>query len=706
MREELIISEETAVIQGVEDYNYIREAIQRLSSASEDQFESIKKEKWYNRVFDMVTFSQKGKKRLAEQIGTLAQAQQVLIDLLLRLSVDNTEISKLVCESMEDIRKLQNQDLYLLSRIKKLENVSLGIKPDSDIRQLSDNGKRALAGCLYYLSAQSEEHSDNQRAYANNVLSFISTDVQMENPISALNMLDSDAKRIILSCCMEYMFLGECTSECYDDYEDFIDEFDIGSKTIKTIKGQIASFYSLRGVEGFLSKYIPENFDMIEDVFTIDIDENIENEVEDEIVERTDEYINSILQIKSGETKTFRNKIMHLSSYINCEGTLEFDNCIINYNETESGDEITIQEGASLRVTRSLIVCKGADCNYFITCKGNNEIEFENVDFQDCSYFIRSDNDDDGINFSMINCELKNCYRGFVSVYIKDKFLILGSRIILENLSDFNKSIDEAIEKGDKQYGRNYMFDIDGDTRLSRNEATTYCFVDTQVVQNVNSDIVKKWDSIRSSFGFIISKLMDYENCSFTNVTAYIYGRSFKSCKFFECENIYTTYDYKQDAEIDNCTFTKCKNVIRCDGKTTIKNCKFESCSERLIDGAYNGTKIEFCEFHNIEYSSDSQNELFVNSIICFEENGEKGNVLSKCKFDTVNLKNAYIVSVDIRDKIKGKSVRIEGCDFMNCNTNMPQGELIKKDAYYYPIFSSKRKVCSDLVAIESCKGL
>lgn len=58
-----MINEEVYTVNQ-DDYDAIREAVKKLSSTSQEQFETIKKEKWYNRVFDMVTFSQKGKKDL------------------------------------------------------------------------------------------------------------------------------------------------------------------------------------------------------------------------------------------------------------------------------------------------------------------------------------------------------------------------------------------------------------------------------------------------------------------------------------------------------------------------------------------------------------------------------------------------------------------------------------------------------------------
>ena len=203
-----------------EDYDALKEAVKRLSSVSEEQFESIKSEKWYNRVFDMVTFSQKGKKRIAEQVGTLAQAQQILVELLMRLSDNDADVSKIVVESMEDIRRIQAQNIYLLSKIKRLENISLGIKTDMDLNKLSDANKKILCACLYYINGQDENASDAQKTFANQVIKYLNVDVQMDNPVAVIEDIDIESKKRILNCCMEYMFLRECSNAGYEEYEN------------------------------------------------------------------------------------------------------------------------------------------------------------------------------------------------------------------------------------------------------------------------------------------------------------------------------------------------------------------------------------------------------------------------------------------------------------------------------------------------------
>lgn len=148
---------------GQEDVEALKIAIERLTTASQEQFEQIKNEKWYLRVFDMVTFSKKSEKRLAEQVSTVAQAQQILLELLLKLSSDNKEIAILVENSFDKIQKLSEQNIYLLSKIKQLENVTLGIKSDMNIDTLLESEKKVLCACLYKLMETSGATSEEQK---------------------------------------------------------------------------------------------------------------------------------------------------------------------------------------------------------------------------------------------------------------------------------------------------------------------------------------------------------------------------------------------------------------------------------------------------------------------------------------------------------------------------------------------------------------
>jgi len=256
--EKLIINDEV-YSHTQDDYCAIKEAIEKIASVSQEEFEQIKEEKWYSRVFDMVTFSQKGKRRIAEQVGTLAQAQQILIEILCILSADNENISEIVKESQKNIKKISEQNIHLRSKIRHLEDAAWGVKTDMDIKNLTVSEKEVLSACLYRICDQLEQPSDEQKIYAEKVMNYLGVDVQMQKLDAALKEVDTNVKKRILNCCMEYMFLKDCTDHSYDEYIDFIEEFDVGNKSIAVIKEQISLLYKLRGKEGFYSKFLCED---------------------------------------------------------------------------------------------------------------------------------------------------------------------------------------------------------------------------------------------------------------------------------------------------------------------------------------------------------------------------------------------------------------------------------------------------------------
>ena len=103
----------------------LEESIRKLSSISENQFETVKHEKWYIRLWDTITFSNKGEIRLAEQISTLAQAQQIVAQYLLKASQQNKEISDLVKNNATYIKKLAGQSVSFKKDLTSIKNLIL-----------------------------------------------------------------------------------------------------------------------------------------------------------------------------------------------------------------------------------------------------------------------------------------------------------------------------------------------------------------------------------------------------------------------------------------------------------------------------------------------------------------------------------------------------------------------------------------------------
>ena len=192
-----------------EDIDSIALAIKKISTSSENQFNELKKERWFNRLFNMITFSNKKNIRLAEQISTLAQAQEILVRILLLLSEKSSEISELVKNNTKNIEKLGENDIYLLNRIKKLEDKVLGIKRKIKPEDLSLQAKEILSACLNKLSTLFDYTNDNQKLYVNFILNLLNAGrIEYDNLEFAINEFDSNNEKTqILISCLEYIYL-------------------------------------------------------------------------------------------------------------------------------------------------------------------------------------------------------------------------------------------------------------------------------------------------------------------------------------------------------------------------------------------------------------------------------------------------------------------------------------------------------------------
>jgi len=261
------------------DFSDLQEATHQLCTASESQFSQIQSEKWYTRLFDTITFSQKKDKRLAANITNLAQAQHVLIELLIRLSARDIKIATLVEESYDKIAELSAQDIKIAEAIKILrDRCILGLGKSSDIGSLSSTNKEILAGILLLVTEHFGNLNVAQQKYNDAVLRYIDIiDPQQIDLSKTLNeVTDNTIRKKMLICTMELAFLHEMNFDFEDNFSVFIDEFDFGGKTIKEIKEGIQRSYKLRGIEGFYNKYGHMDYE-IDDTFLIHIEQ--ENEV-------------------------------------------------------------------------------------------------------------------------------------------------------------------------------------------------------------------------------------------------------------------------------------------------------------------------------------------------------------------------------------------------------------------------------------------
>lgn len=708
-KEELILDMSTYEASE-EMYDSLREAVNRLATASEEQFEEIKKEKWYNRVFDLITFSQKGKKRIAEQIGTIAQAQQIIIDILLRLSDRDANVSKIVRQSMNDIKKISEQNIYLLDRIKRLENISLGIKYNNDISGLSTRNKEILSGCLYCISSIDDPTTEEQKAYANAILKYIDTDARVENLALALANIDNESKRKIFTCCKEYVFLKTYENNIPDQLDEFFEEFDFGNKTVREIDTQIEELYKLRGFNGFINKYQSENYDAIKDEFYFEY-ESEPDSVDKEDFELSDMAISSILQIRENEAKLFQYNTIHISAYITCEGILEFDHCVIYYNETGEADEIVLGENASLKITNSVIISKAYDESIFISSKRGGTVTFENCTFENCANFLALSSSN---GFVLRNCKIRDCYDKFVDIYMGDgAYCEITENEIKENcIAPFNF-------KREKEHDI-FLFSITN----YNGEAAKCRFYNNTIIETDNFRTAWREDDKVNEICYVKASGVEIRNSTFIGATNCLNASHVLECSFKNCKKVIDTRMKTEKQEIDNCLFNNCTSVLLIGNNARITNCQFIGCYNEIINThsfrgftrgiCYGGVLIEFCEFIKVKVNNEEFNMWDgwpKDSCITFEVFGtnrknNRSNYIRKCIFNGIDVDEKFLISTSLIENEKPNDIitYIEECDFRNCSTRRRSGKIIKENMQYDTLF--KKGESAKVTSIRDCKGL
>ncbi len=691
--EELRVCE--SAMNEADAYNSLAIAVDKLLSASEDQFETIKKEKWYNRVFDMITFSKKNEKRLAEQVGTLAQAQQIFLELIYRLSEKDKSVSELVLKNAEMIRKLSEHDNYLLELFNKAENRRLGYSTNRNVKQLNKKEQMILFACLEDITKIDNESSEEQTLYKEGLFEYLGEpDGKIENYQDALEDVSTTDRENILSCCLDYIFLRECTREYLEnsiknEYEDIIDSINIGKKTIREIVDQIVDLYQFRKIAGFLAKYKTDSFAELEDSFFIDLeldDVVVEDSLPDiEIKELESETIVSNLVIPEDEIKVFRHKIMHFQAFTTCDGTLIFDQCIIYYNEDDKSDEITINKGGKIQISNSVIICKGYDEKFFIKCCSENEIIIEKTTFLDCSKFIYADISN---RFVIADCNLKNCISHFV--YLSDyrgEVDISRNIIVQSDLASFNANIKNP---------QNLFF-----VEWGKNEAQ---ITNNKVIEK-SSEGAPSWESVFYAQNAVIS------HCSFCGITSPISAKEIKACSFDECRNAVRTGICYDGDKIEDCVFNRCTDVICARDRTDIQFCVFNSCYNLIIEADYcsDSIVVDGCSFTNIkEIDSEKNKNRFPKPIAClyFHSNKSSSHRITKCIFDGVEMNEYFLIaSKDSYDgKPNGVVTRIENCDFRNCTTKRASGKIIKEYIKYDSLLKKNQDYHANTIV--DCRGL
>lgn len=651
------------------DFQDLQSAVQQLTTKSDAQFEELKNEKWFHRIFNMVVCPRKNNIRMAEQITSLAQAQGILIEILVRLADQDANIAGMVMQSQSDIRALAQNSAYLQERLYLLEDKSYGIKENENLKDLNSQQRNILSGCLNEASKLYAMPSNEQRLYANELLNYLNADAQVANLEDALDDLEDNAKRKILSCVITYMYLYDHTAESMeqDEQEDFIDLFDLGRKTIKSLKQQTVDTYRLRGVDGCIDRYITAPIEITEETpFEVELPEPkaaegvSEAQAEENGEETIDTNVPREKLVLSGSIQNdgdtiYKNKDIHFSSaMMNCKGTVKFINCNIHYNEDQSS-RIFLDKGVSLLIASSTIICHGdgKKGNYFIHAIAMGEsCTIKDSTFIDCVGFIGCG----CASFNFSNNKVYGACSRFLSFGIKDNAKIINSyfSFVSKPSFEFKDANDQVMNSFIYCQGKNVLIENSVFECEKGIEAPSY-MVENYICVIRGSAMVGFDDETDKG---------TVSNCTFVRMNKCIENiGTVQNCIFEKCSEAIIECGFL----ITENRFAECKNaIVKLCSRATLSNCQFIDCAGKdLVTSRWNSqVTIQDCEFSNISLSP-------VNSVEEIEQIGElclKNYIreLIPGKFSTLDTKGVLIEigGVDKKFANSNRPSKIERCIF------------------------------------------
>lgn len=383
------------------------------------------------------------------------------------------------------------------------------------------------------------------------------------------------------------------------------------------------------------------------------------------------EIISSNIEVKKGKTLRFENKEIFVRADIECSGKIEFENCVIHYNE-EDGTGINIIDGIpQIHIKGCRVICHGCFSNAFITFDYSDEIERCSIKVYDTEFveaYLLNCNGDQTIDLDvMMNIEIEKCI-----IYNPVFFMYLGENI---EYADININNCLIVQKDCSEALKEYIDENDLEDAMFESKYELETFSGDIRVNNTTF-IGSKEDRNQ-----IIFKLFDatITNSVFYNAYACLFGAThIENCIFNNCNPSISLFDLGEGLE------------------TRVWDCQFVDCKNQIIWGFNTAVFINDCDFINLR-NDTGEDYILV---------GLESRIWN-CKFNGIDCSEGglLITYAGVPDKEKRLSpIEVKNCCFENCATVSGNGNLNEFISSEKIRSGARKKVLA--IDICDCEGL
>lgn len=247
---------------------FLIEAVDEISNASERNFNELKNTKWYSRLWKMVTFSKDHEKMLAQGVSSLAKLQEIVVKALLLLSQQSEKSAEIISEHADSISRL-SQNVASLAKIQnafydEIYRLKNGIKKTIELGDITGDKKQVFFFAFSTVAdALNNDSSLCQSFYKNvyNGLNCSLQDYQDSINVESLETLNNKEALLLYQVIMEYVYLATDNFECISGIMDYLP---VSDKNKAAIRSLISDLVKRGGKEILIGAHDSADYSFVE----------------------------------------------------------------------------------------------------------------------------------------------------------------------------------------------------------------------------------------------------------------------------------------------------------------------------------------------------------------------------------------------------------------------------------------------------------
>lgn len=251
-----------------EAIQFLIEAVDEISNASEKNFNELKNTKWYSRLWKMVTFSKDHEKMLAQGVSSLAKLQEIVVKALLLLSQQSEKSAEIISEHADSISRL-SQNVASLAKIQnafydEIYRLKNGIKKTIELGDITGDKKQVFFFAFSTVAnALNNDSSLCQSFYKNvyNGLNCSPQDYQDTINVESIETLNNKEALLLYQVIMEYVYLATDNFECISGIMDYLP---VSDKNKAAIRSLISDLVKRGGKEILIGAHDSTDYSFVE----------------------------------------------------------------------------------------------------------------------------------------------------------------------------------------------------------------------------------------------------------------------------------------------------------------------------------------------------------------------------------------------------------------------------------------------------------